>query len=165
MKKVLFGLFIAAALFGLSCKTTAGSTATIEGEVTQEKVNDALNQVYGTYRSRFDLTNAQQYTVQAGDSLSEITRRFYGNLTNVGNAGLNNGFYFPILMAASNHVVVDPDLIEPGMRIVIPDLQRNLSNSSSRRAIKECLLDVSHIYNRKGQRATEQGLIALSNSL
>jgi len=103
--------------------------------------------------------------VQRGDTLSEITRRFYGNQTGVGDAGTRNGFYFPLIMMASNHAIVDPDFIEPGMKLTIPDLRRNLLDSEARKAIKNGLLDVSHVYNRKGDTATEQGLIALSNSL
>ena len=161
MKKFLICLLLAAAVFSLSCK----STPKIEGEVTQAKVNEALGAIYDKYRSKLDLTGAKDYTVSSGDTLSQITRNAYGTLTDVGNAGPNNGFYFPLIMVASDSHIVDPDLIEPGMKMKIPDLKKNLANSTARKAIKDCLNDVSYVYNRKGNAASEQGLKALANSL
>ena len=161
MKKILVCLLITAALFTLSCK----SGPKIEGEVTQEKVNDALSQIYDNYRGKLDLTGAQDYTVVSGDTLSQITRRFYGSLTDVGDAGPSNGFYFPVIMIASESNIVDPDLIQPGMKMKIPDLKKNLDNPSARKAIKDALNDVAYVYNRKGHAATEEGLKNLAKSL
>jgi len=166
MKKIVICMVILATLFALSCKSgPTSSGAVIEGEVTQGKINDALSLIYNSYRGKLDLTGAQDYTVQRGDSLSEITRRFYGNLTGVGNAGSSNGFYFPVIMAASGSHIVDPDFIEPGMKLTIPDLKRNLANSTSKKAIKSCLEDVAYVYSRKGQSQTEEGLKNLSKSI
>jgi len=161
MKKLLVCLLVLAAIFSLSCK----SSPKIEGEVTQEKVNDALTQIYDHYRTKLDMTGAQDYTVAKGDTLSQITRKYYGSLTDVGDAGANNGFYFPVIMMASNAKIVDPDLIEPGMNLKVPDLKKNLANASARKAIKDCLIDVAYVYNKKGQTATEEGLKKLANSL
>ena len=166
MKKFLVCLLLAATLVGVSCKSApTASGAVIEGDVTQGKVNDALNQIYNAYRSKLDLTGAQDYTVVSGDTLTQITRKFYGSLTGVGSAGPNNGFYFPVIMLASGSKIVDPDLIEPGMKLKIPDLKKNLANSGSRKAIKDCLNDVSYVYNRKGDTSTEKGLKNLANSI
>jgi len=165
MKKFAVCLMILlVGLFLFSCKST-GSKPKIEGEVTQEKVNTALGQIYDNYRSKLDLSGAQEYTVVRGDTLSQITRRFYGNLTGVGDAGPNNGFYFPVIMLASNSHIVDPDLIEPGMKLTIPDLKKNLDNSGSRKAIKDSLVDVAYVYNRKNHPVEEEGLKRLANSL
>ena len=161
MKKFIFCVLIAAAF--LSCKTTSGPK--IEGEVTQEKVNDALTQIYDTYRTKLDMSGAQDYTVVRGDTLSQITRNYYGTLTGVGDSGPNNGFYFPVIMMASESKIVDPDLIEPGMKMKIVDLKKNLDNPSARKAIKDCLNDVAYVYNKKGNTATEDGLKKLANSL
>jgi len=167
MKKLLVILFAAVALIGLSCKsapTTSG--AVIEGEITQEKINQALEKIYDAYFSKLDLSGAQNYAVVQGDYLVQITQKYYGALTGVGKAGKSNGFYFPILMlASSNAGIVDPDLIQPGMKLTIPDLKKNLANSDARKAIKDCLKDVAYIYNKKGDRVTEKGLVALSDSL
>jgi hypothetical protein len=166
MKKILFSLFVAAALTGLSCKSApTESGVKIEGEVTQEKVNQALKQIYSAYYSELDLSGSQSYTVEKGDTLSQITRRYYGNLSDVGTAGTSNGFYFPIIMMASGNTIVDPDLIEPGLKLTIPDLKKNLAESGARKAIKDCIKDVSYVYNKKGHAITEEGLITLADSL
>ncbi|MCL2319174.1 MAG: LysM peptidoglycan-binding domain-containing protein [Treponema sp.] len=165
MKKITVGLVLFLAIFMLfSCKTS-GSGVKIEGDVTQDKVNTALGTIYDTYRSKLDMTGAQSYTVASGDTLSAITRKYYGALTGVGDAGPNNGFHFPVIMLASGNKIVDPDLIEPGMQLKIPDLQKNLANPVSRQAIKDCLNDVAYVYNRKGVAATEAGLKKLAASL
>ena len=165
MKKIVYCIMIAAVLAGMSCKSTPTSPK-IEGEVTQDKVNTALEQIYDNYRGKLDMTGAKDYTVVRGDSLSQITRTNYSSLTDVGTAGAGNGFYFPILMLASESShIVDPDLIEPGLVLKIPDLKRNLANATARKAIKDCLIDVAYVYNRKGKPAEEEGLKRLANSL
>ena len=158
-KKMIF--LLAAAVVVMSCQTGPQ----ISGEVTQEKVNDVLHQIYSAYRGKLDMTGAEDYTVERGDTLTQITRKFYGNLADVGAAGPNNGFYFPVIMMASDSSIVDPDLIEPGMKLKIPDLKRNLASATSRKAIKDCLNDVAYVYNKKGNSATEGGLKTLANSL
>ena len=166
MKKFLICLLIAGALVGISCKSgPASGGTTIEGEVTQDKVNNALSNIYATYRTKLDMTGAQDYTVVRGDTLSQITRKYYGDLTGVGEAGASNGFYFPVIMMAADSNIVDPDLIEPGMKMKVVDLKRNLANPVSRKAIKDCLTDVAYVYNRKGAASTEEGLKKLANSL
>ena len=166
MKKILVCLFVVAALVGMSCKSApTRSGVTISGEVTQGKIDTALQQIYNAYRHRLDFSGSQEYTVVRGDTLADITRNFYGTLTGVGEAGTRNGFYFPLIMLASDNRIVDPDLIEPGMKLRIPDLRRNLNNPASRAALKDFLFDVAYIYNRKGETPTENGLIRLSNSL
>ena len=165
MKKITVVIvLLLASLVLFSCKT-APAGPRLEGEVTQERVNEVLGQIYDRYRGNLDLTGAQQHVVVPGDTLSDITRRFYGTLTNVGEAGTNNGFFFPVIMMASDSHIVDPDLIEAGMTLTIPDLRRNLDNPGARRAIKDALIDVAYVYERKGRQATEAGLIRLSNSL
>ena len=164
MKKVLVFLFVAMAFIGLSCKSTV-SGAVIDGDVTQEKIDKALEQIFSAFSSKLDLSGADNYTVVSGDYLVQITQKYYGGLTGVGKAGTSNGFYFPIVMLASGNIIVDPDLIEPGMKLTIPDLKKNLADSNARKAIKNCLKDVSYIYNKKGHSDTEKGLVALSNSL
>jgi len=168
MKKVLVIMFAMAALIGLSCKTApkpSDSEVTIEGEVTQEKVNEALEKIYDIYFTKLDYSGAQSYTVVKGDYLVQITQKYYGNLSDVGKAGTSNGFYFPIIMLASGNTIVDPDLIEPGMKLTIPDLKKNLADPGARKAIKDFLKDIAYIYDKKGHSATEKGLVALSDSL
>jgi hypothetical protein len=165
MKKVLVFLFVAMALIGLSCKSTE-SGVKIDGEVTQEKVDKAMEDIYDYFFANLNLSGAQSYTVVSGDMLSQITRRFYGDLTGVGTAGSRNGFYFPIIMLASKNAgITDPDRIDPGMKLTIPDLQKNLADPGARKAIKSYLKDIAYVYNKKGDSVTEKGLVDLANSL
>jgi hypothetical protein len=165
MKKFNIGLFVVLMAFVvLSCKTT-GSGVAIDGPVTEAKVNSALNQIYDTYRPRLILDGAQDYAVVSGDTLSAITRKYYGSLTDVGTAGPTNGFYFPVIMMAADSEIVDPDKIEPGMKLKVVDLKKNLANPGARAAIKSCLNDVAYVYNKKGDAATEDGLKKLAASL
>lgn len=166
MKKITVGFAaVFAALFLFSCKSAPAPAPAAEEEFTQEAVNEALTQIFDTHRPSLDLTGAQQYTVVRRDTLSQIARRFYGNLTNVGIAGERNGFFFPIIMMASGSNIVDPDLIRPGMRLTIPDLRRNLDNPSSRDAIRNSLLQVAEIYSKKNRPVEVEGLRRLANSL
>ncbi len=91
-----------------------------------------------------------------GDTLSAITRRSYPK---------DSGFYFPVIMLASNHVVLDPDFILPGMKLVIPDLRANLDNAVTKEKIKLYLLEIADIYTRKGDVKSEKGLRDLSATL
>jgi LysM repeat protein len=168
MKRFFTGILVGfAAVLILACQTAApvSKKVEIEGEVTQEKVNSALEQIYDTYRTKLDFTGAQDYTVVRGDTLSQITRKYYGSLTNVGDAGPNNGFYFPVIMMAADSNIVDPDLIEPGMKLKIVDIQRNLANPVSKQAIRDALIEVAYVYNKKGAASTEDGLKKLADSL
>ena len=165
MKKVLVFLFVAVAFIGLSCQSTV-SGVVIDGEATQEKIDKALEQIYSAFSSKLDLSGADSYTVVSGDTLSGIARKSYGSLTDVGKAGPSNGFYFPIIMlASSNAGISHPDRIEPGMKLVIPDLKKNLDNPGARQAIKDCLNDVSYVYKKQGDSKTEEGLVDLAKSL
>ncbi|MDR1863611.1 MAG: hypothetical protein LBQ67_06810 [Treponema sp.] len=165
MKKFAIGLVVYALAFAaLSCKSTADGVG-LEGEITQEKVDSALSQIYDNYRAKLIMDGARDYTVAAGDTLTAITRKHYGPLTNVGSAGPNNGFYFPVIMMGADSKIVDPDKIEPGMKFKIVDLKKNLANPESKAAIRDCLRDVAYVYNKKGSAVTEEGLVKLANSL
>ncbi len=52
------------------------------------------------------------YTVQRGDSLSKIAKRYYGN-----------AMKYPEIFEANREVIKDPDLIYPGQKLRIPKLQ------------------------------------------
>lgn len=51
----------------------------------------------------------QSYTVVAGDSLSKIARRFYGDANK-----------WPRIHEANRDQITDPDLIHPGQKLRIP---------------------------------------------
>lgn len=165
MKKFSLGFMaLLAVLVLLSCKS-APSSHQVQGEVTQAKINEALSHIYEDYHNDLDMTGAQTYTVVSGDTLVQITQQFYGNLSGIGEAGSSNGFYFPVIMLASETEIKDPDLIQPGMVLRIPDLKKNLDNGTSHKAIKDFLKEVAYIYSKKKNSEKENGLTKLSNSL
>lgn len=49
------------------------------------------------------------YVVVAGDSLSRIAKRYYGDAKK-----------WPRIHEANRHIISNPDLIHPGQRLVIP---------------------------------------------
>jgi len=107
-------------------------------QYVEEKVKDMYDAATG-----LDYTGAVKYTVKKGDTLSDISRRVY-----------NDGFYYPVIMLASKGVVVNPDKIEPGMELTIPDLEINKANVNCRKSIKNCLngladLEKARIYPKK----------------
>jgi nucleoid-associated protein YgaU len=51
------------------------------------------------------------YTVERGDSLSKIAKRYYGN-----------AMKYPVIFDANREVIKDPDLIYPGQVLIIPKL-------------------------------------------
>jgi nucleoid-associated protein YgaU len=173
MKKLLLCMLIATAFAGLSCKSTPKETVSqanaepiTVGEVTQENIDSELKAIYDHYLSNLDMKGSQKYTVVWGDTLSKITRRYYGDLTDVGAAGSRNGFYYPILMMASpDSHIADPDLIYPGLTLTIIDLKRNLANPEAHQAIKDSIKDIAYVYDVKNKPAEVSGLMKLSNSL
>jgi hypothetical protein len=116
----------------------------------------AFETVYEQHTDDLILEGAKSYSVVNTDTLSKITRANYGS---------DNGYFFPIIMLASRGTVTDPDLIEPGMSLTVPDLQRNLNDPGARRKIKEFLNEIADVYNRKGKAETRDRLRALSSSL
>jgi hypothetical protein len=167
MKKLLIFLLTAVFCAGLSCKTAPAATEPeIVKEPTQQMIDDSLRAIINKYQGKIDMTSARDYTVRWGDTLSKIARRQWGGLTNVGQAGSRNGFYYPVIILASpNDRIVDPDLIYPGIRLKVIDLKRNLANPEARQALKGYLMDISRIYRVKNKPREEAGLIRLSDSL
>jgi hypothetical protein len=128
-------------------------------EFTQDHTNVAFEQVYDIHQDLLILDGAQNYVVKKNDTPSRIALKFYGR---------NNGYFFPLIIMASRDVILDPDLIEIGMNLVIPDLQKNLDDQESRERIKAFLLDIAAIYEKKTSRwapATRRELMKLAETL
>ncbi|MGE5276584.1 MAG: LysM peptidoglycan-binding domain-containing protein [Acidobacteriota bacterium] len=60
--------------------------------------------------SSADPTTSRMYVVQAGDSLSKIAKKFYGNANS-----------WKRIFEANKDVIKNPDLIQPGWKLQIPD--------------------------------------------
>ncbi|MCR4631752.1 MAG: LysM peptidoglycan-binding domain-containing protein [Treponema sp.] len=151
MKKITLSLITLIAAIGLaSCKTTGA---------TQEDVNSSFSKVYKNYSELVNLEGASTYTVVSGDTLTAISKKFYGN---------TNGYYFPLIMLASNETVLDPDLIEPGMELTIPDFDKNIRNSTQAKNLKPYFKDIANVYKLKttnGAADIRDRLIEISNEL
>jgi len=119
-----------------------------------KSIEDALKSVYDRHYKDLILEDADTYTVVSGDTLSAISRNKY-----------DNGFYFPVIMLASKDVVVDPDKIEPGMELTIPDLQKNLDDPKAKANIKSFLTEVAGIEDTRKRAETADGLRKLASSL
>jgi phage tail protein X len=132
MKKVvLAAILIVSVMLAVSCKSTAKTAS------GRQDVDEQYRRLYDA-NTGLDLTGAEKYTVRQGDTLNDISRRHY-----------DDGFYYPVIMLASHGVVVNPDKIQPGMVLTIPDLERNKANENSRRSMKNCLNGFANIERAK----------------
>ena len=96
-----------------------GDTATVSGkcdtQAEREKVVLALGNVAGIARvdDRLEVVKpeppAQFHTVVAGDTLSKIAKKYYGNASK-----------YPVIFEANKPMLKDPDKIYPGQVLRIP---------------------------------------------
>jgi hypothetical protein len=144
MRKITLSvlLIVAFSLLAFACKSQ------------QKTAEEEFQQVYDRYFGDLILDGADTYTVKSGDTLAGISRSVY-----------QDGFYFPVIMLASKDVVSDPDKIEPGMKLTIPDLKKNLDNPRARANIKSYLKDVAKIEDDRKRPNDAKGLRDLSDSL
>ena len=186
MKKFLICLFILAILLGLSCSTAPAANASVvpvtpppdpvpptpdpvttaQAPVTTPPAPVTTAPLVLRSAAGLDMAGAEEYTVVIGDFLSEITRRLYGDLDDVGPAGTKNGFYYPLLvMAVEDQIIEDPDLIFPGTKLKIPDLKKNLTDSTSRSAMKNFFGLIANLYRGKYLPDEADGLQKLADWL
>ena len=146
MKKVSFwAALIACIMLVAACKTVGSGNQSDDAK---------YKSIYDKYRSGLILTGANTYTVKSGDMLVNISRSFY-----------QDPFYYPVIMMASSHVVLDPDKIEPGMQLTVPDLQVNLNDASARANIRRFLLEIADVEESRNRAATARGMRDRANSL
>ena len=100
------------------------------------------------------LDGAEFYTVVRGDTLSIISKRFYGN-----------GYYYALIVLGSGNLISDIDLIEPGMRLTIPNLQRNLNSAGAKTRLKNYLSDVAVINSNRNRPEDAEEIRRIANSL
>ena len=143
-KTVLFAVLVVCLVFTFACKS----------QPTAKSAGDQLKDAYDRYRAGLILDGAEKYTVKEGDTLSAIARAKYPN-----------AFYFPLIQMASSNVISDPDVIEIGDVLTIPNLDKNLNDAKAKDNIKKFLMEVSKIEDGRGRPADAQGLKDLSNSL
>jgi len=98
------------------------------------------------------IDGAQTYVVVYGDTLSDISRRFY-----------DNGYYYPVIMLASGNVE-DMDVIEPGQELLIPNLQTNLYDATAKSRIKNYTGEIAQSNYNRNRYLDAEGLRSLADS-
>lgn len=149
MKK---SFFIVAAIAALFCLSACQSADPVD-------MGKDFDKVYSNYADALNLDGAEKYTVQAGDTLSDITKKAYGEA---------NGYYFPLIMLASNNVVKDPELIRPGMELTIPNLDANIGDSDRAKKLSPYFKDIANVYKSKKTNASatiRENLLEISDEL
>lgn len=154
MKKIVL-LLGSILLLLVSCSSTP--EATVQQE--QEQVEHAFEEVYHHFEQVLILDGAQEYKVRSRDTLSKIANKFYGQ---------GNGYYFPLIMLASSDTVLDPDTIVPGMVLTIPDLQKNLNDTSVHKSLKNFFTEIADVYKNKNTKSAStirKELLKIADSL
>ena len=88
------------------------------------------------------LDGAANYTVVKGDTLAGIAASRYGG---------SNMYFFPLIRLANASAVPDPDVIEVGTTLVIPNLQRNLDNPAANGLIRADMLAIAGQYEKQSK--------------
>ena len=101
------------------------------------------------------IRGSTNYRTVRGDTISSIAARVYGR---------ENMFYFPLIRLA-NMTILNPDVILPGVYIIIPDLQANLENETARNTLKAEMLSMSAHFERRNQPRAAAELRSLANKL
>jgi LysM repeat protein len=148
MKKFVFCFPLVLLLVFSSCRT-----------IPADKEFDVL---YDKYSATLISGGEKQYIVKKGDTLTKIAKAHYG---------IENGYYFPIIMLASNvdnndrTTLLDPDLIEPGMDLIIPDLSKNLKDDKVRGELKQYFNEFADVYTFKNDKNTRQAIKNIASSM
>ncbi len=144
MKKVSIIILVAAAFGLISCASSKDALAVPESapETTKEQVavNKEFEKVYTSHKKNLVLDGAKSHTVVYGDQLTSIAKQYYGE---------DNGYYFPLIMLASKDVVLDPDMILPGMVLTVPSFDANINDKDVAVSLKPYFLDIAEVYKKK----------------
>ena len=146
MKKITVVLLSLVAAIGM---IACSSTSSMDGSAKSKKqaaINKSFEKVYSSYADVLVLDGAETYEVQQGDTLTSITKTFYAGKD-------ENGYYFPLIMLASRGVVSDPELIEPGMKLTIPNFEKNINNKDIATKLKPYFKDMAEVYKQKDTTA------------
>ena len=147
-KRIIFGLFIVA----LSVLVVAGcATPAPKPAAAAPTKAPAAETPQGLV-----LDGAANYTTVKGDTLADIAASRYGG---------SNMYFFPLIRLANASVVPNPDEIEIGTNLVIPNLQRNLDNVGANALIRVDMLAIAGQYERQGKPNAAQTLRNLATRL
>jgi hypothetical protein len=79
--------------------------------------------------------------------------------------GRGNGYYYPLIILGNPELKRNPDHIVGGMRLVIPDLSRNLNNQAARAELKACMTELAEYYAQRRNRVMSANLRSLAQTL
>ena len=144
-KKVVFGLLIVA--LSIFVIAGCGSTPAQDPAPPPPRTDQPRGLI---------LDGAANYTVAQGDTLADIAARRYGE---------SNMYFFPLIRLANASAVSDPDVIEVGTVLVIPDLQRNLNDSGASGLLRADMLAVAGQYDRQSKPNAAARLRNLANRI
>ena len=148
MKKVLLlSVLVGTFVLFAACRTA-------EPMRPQNPVEEALASIYDQFRPGLITAGARRHTVAAGETLVSIANQHY-----------DDGFFYPVILLASNDVVLDPDRIAPGMVLTVPNLQANLNVPSARANIRDFLFEIAIVEENRGRHSTAAGIRARANEL
>ncbi|MCL1811894.1 MAG: LysM peptidoglycan-binding domain-containing protein [Treponema sp.] len=153
-KNVIYGLLIIT--LSILVFAACGGTPTPKPEPAAKSTPETPPPATGVGNSILDLTGATNYTVVQGDTLSEIAARKYGG---------SNMYFFPLIRLANEEAVPNPDEIEVGTVLVIPELSRNLDNPGANGLMRVDMLRAADQYDRQGKPAAAQELRNLATRL
>ena len=142
---------LAKAKSGDSKAKDAGNTLSVSDNGNSSKIATNTQP-----RGHIVLDNAQYYTVRRGDCLIFIAKRFYGT---------EKGNYFPFIIAGTEEKIEDPDEIEVGQKLTIPDLKAAVSTEESKNYVKQTFYDVADKYEAKGKPGMAAQLRAIAAGL
>ena len=167
MKRIFtFAIFVVAISLFVACATPTPPAeapepppAPIVGHgdgpvIPETPVEEALLAVYRDHHSGLILTDATTYTVRGGDFMASIAWDLYGD-----------GFFYPVIMLASHQIVLDPDRIQPGMVLTVPNLETNLNDPTARANIRNFMLEIARIEDARCRGATAAGIRERANAL
>jgi LysM repeat protein len=106
-------------------------------EIIQE-----YHDAYLRHHNDIILDRAQKYTVQEGDTLVILARRFY-----------QDGSIYPLIFAASDEIA-DPDRIEVGVILTIPELAVNFDDAKAKKSLDEIIMEIATIEEHRGRQET-----------
>jgi hypothetical protein len=86
------------------------------------------------------LDGAYNYTVVKGDTLSDIAAKSYGG---------SNMYFFALISLANPELIGHPDLIEPGMDLIVPQLEPNIDSDSASAMVRDEMHKHADLYERE----------------